>query len=128
MSPHAALRPCLEPGCSALVTCGRCSEHQKQYQQRQDDPRTANRERNLYWSARWRAFRKQQLSKRPLCVMCEAETPPRYVLATELDHKTPVAQGGAVFDPRNVQGLCKHHHSQKTLQERSSNRGGRRSL
>jgi hypothetical protein len=34
--------------------------------------------------------------------------------ATDVDHRKPVAAGGATFDPTNLQSLCAEHHSWKT--------------
>jgi 5-methylcytosine-specific restriction endonuclease McrA len=37
----------------------------------------------------------------------------------EVDHITPVADGGHPFDPSNLQALCEDCHSEKTAQENS---------
>jgi len=51
----------------------------------------------------------------PFCVECERE---HYTtVAKEVDHRTPVAEGGNIFDIDNCQALCKSHHSQKTWRE-----------
>ena len=37
--------------------------------------------------------------------------------ATEVDHKIPMAAGGARLDPENLQSLCIRCHSKKTWAE-----------
>ena len=61
---------------------------------------------------RYRAWRALMLAKWPLCVHCLAEG--RTVAAVELDHVVPLAAGGALMNPLNVQGLCDAHHQKKT--------------
>lgn len=36
-------------------------------------------------------------------------------LGNEADHITAILDGGAQYDVRNGQWLCKHHHSTKTM-------------
>jgi 5-methylcytosine-specific restriction endonuclease McrA len=58
-------------------------------------------------SRRWRAFRLWWLRHNPLCVFC-----PRG--ATEVDHITPLIQGGGEFDPENVRSVCDGCHDRLT--------------
>ncbi|ORA64121.1 HNH endonuclease [Mycobacteroides franklinii] len=44
--------------------------------------------------------------------MCEQPGCPR--LADDVDHMTPLAEGGAKYDPRNFMALCDDHHKAKT--------------
>ncbi|SLG54220.1 HNH endonuclease [Mycobacteroides abscessus subsp. massiliense] len=44
--------------------------------------------------------------------MCEQPGCPR--LADVVDHVTPLAEGGAKYDPRNFMSLCDDHHTEKT--------------
>lgn len=48
----------------------------------------------------------------------------------EVDHKRPMARGGAAYDPANLQALCRPCHIAKTAQENRERRGAqlRRSL
>ena len=55
--PTAALRPCPEPGCSALVAHGRCPAH---YQER-NLRRTTFAARRWYRTVRWARLRRQVL-------------------------------------------------------------------
>ena len=113
--PVKAPRPCLQPGCDELVQSGRCERHRQQYQRRQDNPATAARERSFYWSQTWRRARAAFLDAHPLCAMCHAESVIR--AAAEVDHIVSIRNGGDRFDSSNLQGLCKRHHSEKTLRE-----------
>jgi 5-methylcytosine-specific restriction protein A len=75
------------------------------------------RERSLYTGKRWAAFRRNKLSRDPSCEECMRKVPQRYVVATEVDHITPISAGGAAWDRGNVQSLCKSCHSRKTAKE-----------
>lgn len=70
----------------------------------------------LYQSRRWKALRKQQLNKHPLCKICKEEG--RLTPATVADHIIPHKGNEALFFTTNLQSLCKHHHdSDKQHQE-----------
>lgn len=66
----------------------------------------------FYQSAKWRKTRAAHLALHPNCVVCARVKIVRK--ATEVDHIKSMATGGAPFDHKNLQGLCKPHHSQKT--------------
>lgn len=67
----------------------------------------------FYSSAKWRSARAAYLAKNPYCVVCSRlQIKTR---ATEVDHIIAMAKGGAPFDSKNLRGLCKQHHSQKTI-------------
>lgn len=56
------------------------------------------------------------------CVACLAEG--KHSIAVQVDHKTPLWQGGS-NEPSNLQGLCKDHHDEKTAREAAERaRGG----
>jgi 5-methylcytosine-specific restriction enzyme A len=65
-----------------------------------------------YNSARWQRVRARQLRREALCLACMSEG--RLEPARDVDHITPIAAGGAVWDPSNLQSLCTPHHSIKT--------------
>lgn len=69
----------------------------------------------FYGSNVWKRIRRTYLMEHPLCVMCHAGG--HTVAASVVDHIRPINQGGDPYDPSNVQSLCRHHHSQKTLLE-----------
>lgn len=65
------------------------------------------------------------LAEEPLCRQCKDEG--RITPAVEVDHITPLRQGGT-NDRSNLQPLCRRHHSQKTCRENGgfgNARGGR---
>ena len=41
----------------------------------------------------------------------------------EVDHRTPLADGGEVYDPANLQALCRPCHFAKTRAENAARRG-----
>lgn len=59
-------------------------------------------------------IRARHFAANPLCVMCEAGG--HYSVATELDHKVALVNGGA-DDDANRQGLCYECHLRKTEQD-----------
>lgn len=60
------------------------------------------------------------LREHPLCQACQAKG--RATEATEVDHIIPLAEGGEE-EWENLQGLCGHHHREKTAAE-AARRGG----
>jgi 5-methylcytosine-specific restriction protein A len=90
-------RPCL--GCGMPTRNGsRCMECAATFEARKGS-----------YGAAWRRLRARFLAAHPLC-----SAPGCTARATEVDHKLPRTQGGT-DDERNLQGLCHHHHSQKTV-------------
>jgi len=68
---------------------------------------------NTKW---WRKVRVVILSKKPICVSCEAIG--RTTRATDVDHIVPHRGKWAIFrDYSNLQPLCKACHSKKTATE-----------
>jgi 5-methylcytosine-specific restriction protein A len=55
------------------------------------------------------------LRRHPLCCMCEAEG--RTTVASVVDHRTPLWEGGADDYETNGQSLCDPHHDAKTAEE-----------
>lgn len=76
-------------------------------------PRPTSAERG--YDHKWRRLRAAFLRRYPLCVACGSPT-----IATEVDHIVPHhGQSDPLFWAwRNLQPLCKSHHSQKTSRER----------
>lgn len=65
--------------------------------------------RSLYKTARWQRARESQLSRKPLCEMCEEEG--RVEPATVVNHRKAHKGDEQLFwDPANYQSLCKRHH------------------
>lgn len=112
--PTKAKRGCSYPGCTALVSTGsRCPQHQRQVDQQRWQRENANRPSPSAqgYDTRWRKLRLMHLRQHPLCVECTRQG--LTVAASEVDHITPLAQGGT-HDPDNLQSLCKSRHSRKT--------------
>lgn len=69
-------------------------------------------------TGRWlQKERERWFKRKPFCVICFAHTPPRLVLATELDHIVPLHKGGKDI-ASNKQGLCDPCHLAKSILER----------
>jgi len=56
-------------------------------------------------------MRRDQLDHEPIC-----QRPGCRRLAVTADHVVNLAQGGARYDPQNLQSLCEAHHRQKKTQ------------
>lgn len=100
-------RPCIEPGCPEVATHrSRCASHQRQYN---NTPYRVT-QRSFYASKHWRLVRDLILLRDPVCRAsgCNARS-------TDVDHITPISQGGPPFQASNLQGLCHAHHSAKTV-------------
>lgn len=71
----------------------------------------------IYNTQRWKKLRRYFFSftENKLCVECKKKE--ILTRATIADHKTPIADGGAMWDMDNLQGLCASHHSKKTQME-----------
>jgi 5-methylcytosine-specific restriction protein A len=114
MSPQRAPRPCAAPMCGELVRDGnsQCEKHRKQHQRLQDDPKTSHREREFYWSTRWRKTRALFIRVFPFCELCAAKH--IFRAGEEVHHRQPISEGGDRYAFSNLQHLCRMHHSQIT--------------
>jgi 5-methylcytosine-specific restriction enzyme A len=108
--PHAAPKPCSQPGCGVLVRDGtsRCSKHQREAWAKKPTATKRITGRKL------QAIRATLFMRQPLCVTCEVQG--LVVLATQRDHIVPLMDGGA-DDDTNTQGLCHACHEAKSLAE-----------
>jgi 5-methylcytosine-specific restriction protein A len=129
--PLAAGRPCSAPRCPNVVTKAEpCPTHSKYRAPRSEE--TAARDR-FYHTARWLKFRRwflgtdcetagcQHAAPHALCQDCAGQG--RTTAATDVDHITPRAEGGADLDARNARGLCKPCHSRRTRRAMNGDRG-----
>lgn len=66
---------------------------------------------------RWQRLRERIRRRDCVCVICAASgiTTP----GDDVDHIVPIRDGGAVWDERNLQFLCKNCHRKKTAAEES---------
>ena len=119
------LRPCLHPGCTALVRSGYCERHRPpRVERRSEDSRRWRRWYSLpVWSD---DLRPEQLAREPFCRECAAHG--LRVYATDVDHVVPHDGDWSKFiDPENLQSLCHSCHGRKTAAEsRAKARGKRR--
>jgi 5-methylcytosine-specific restriction enzyme A len=119
-------RPCLEPGCPNVIEAGskyrgRCKEHHLQRERermarRRADPDKGKRLK-VYHSKKWLMTRKRVLSSNPMCENCGER------LASEVDHRIPLSQGGDPYALTNCSPLCGPCHWRKTARENAA-RGG----
>lgn len=101
------IRLCSHPGCPEAATYrGRCPEHARQRN------RDTHHNRHIYNSKRWKHTRRRVLFNQPLC-QCGK-------LATDVDHITPISDGGDPWNHANLQPLCATCHSRKTNKEARS--------
>lgn len=98
--PWAPRKPCLEPGCPALVDRGRCASHQQTKKPWQGGAG------GLGYGRQWRKLRAQVLEEEPFCRLCGAP-------GVEVDHIIGRARGGT-DDRSNLRGLCHSCHAIKT--------------
>lgn len=103
-------RLCAEPGCPSPATYrGRCQAHARTTEQT-----ICRAGYSIYRAKRWQLLRRRVLFEQPICAGCNT------ALAVDVDHITPLNQGGQPYNRANVQGLCRHCHGQKTRQEQGT--------
>lgn len=118
--PYAPPSRCTDPECRELATKrGRCDDHQP-------EPwvgRASKAERYGMSSGSFRAL-KAKVSRRDrgCCYMCG--DPPEDGKEHELEHKVPVAEGGARADMDNLGLACRPCHAEKSARE--AQRGAQR--
>lgn len=110
------LRPCIEPGCKALVKRGRCAYHNKKRVQGQVESRGNSAKRG--YGSRWRRERLSFLLENPYCVFCKNAGIVQIAEVVDhiIDHKGDYDR---MWDQSNWQPLCGKCHRQKTVRENS---------
>ena len=114
MTPTHAPSPCVEVGCFNLATvkgrCPQCQLIRGGGRVTYDKQRGSARERG--YDKRWEKRRRWHLEAEPFCRVCG-------VPGNEVDHVIPHRGAQWLFDLKgNLQTLCKHHHTTKTVAER----------
>jgi 5-methylcytosine-specific restriction protein A len=105
-------RVCSEPRCPDPATYrGRCPEHARTNNQA---THSNTEHRAIYNSKRWAILRRRVISEQPICAGCDN------ALSVDVDHITPLAEGGQPYARDNVQGLCRPCHSSKTRREQGN--------
>jgi 5-methylcytosine-specific restriction protein A len=114
LMPRAAMKPCGHPGCSALVTGGRCERHQAQLDndlRERDKARGSSTDRG--YTARWHRARGLYLASHPLCAECRRQG--RLAGATVVHHIIPHQGNYKLFwAESNWESLCKPCHDRHT--------------
>lgn len=82
--------------------------------------RTSATERG--YDHRWRKVSAEHRRLHPFCAWCEQNG--QLTFAKLVDHKHPIVDGGAMFDPDNRWGLCLMHHGVKAEMERFARQVG----
>lgn len=124
--PFKQKRPCSHPGCPELVTDGRyCPTHEQQHRRADDERRGSSAARG--YGKRWRLLRARYLAQHPNCAECDRQG--KLTPAEVVDHITPHrGDQNLLYDPDNLQSLCKRCHDEKTAREDGgfgNARGGR---
>lgn len=111
--PYQSNKQCNKPGCYKIVsgTERYCVTHKHTVTYKRQYKDTDK----FYSSVRWIKLRTLYLQRNPLCVHCKDEG--ITTAAVDVDHVTPIAQGGHPLREVNLQGLCKRHHGIKTFYE-----------
>lgn len=107
MSPWRPQKPCVHPLCGRLG----CTEHKRERQVVYDRHRGSARKRG--YDSRWEKKRAEYLKLHPVCELQMSGCTKR---ANTVDHRIPIARGGA-DDPSNYQSACRCCHSSKTAAE-----------
>jgi 5-methylcytosine-specific restriction endonuclease McrA len=68
--------------------------------------------RKVYASRKWRGLRRTVLKENPWC-----SVPGCPNLATDIHHVHALEDGGEAYDRKNLEPLCKKHHSALTAKE-----------
>ena len=122
--PKRARRICSYPGCTQVVSKGRCVIHKGSPARRPDTRPNSTRRGYGY---KWQRVRGAYLAAHPLCADPHKRHEGVVVVATEVHHITPRSQGGTNrWD--NLQALCKPCHSHHTFtieQQGKMRKGGR---
>jgi len=106
---------CGSPRCPNLSISGNgyCRAHLEEKRRRdyqEDHRRRGSPSKQGYGTAHQR-WRERVLRRDKVCKVCGIS------LATQADHRVPLAAGGAPLASENGQGLCASCHSKKTRKE-----------
>jgi 5-methylcytosine-specific restriction endonuclease McrA len=87
---------------------GRCTYHYRLRERERNRIRRADAKQGfaikVYHSARWLNTRRKVLAENPVCEDCGK------ALAAEVDHRTPLSQGGDPYALSNCSPLCSPCH------------------
>lgn len=106
--PHKPPKSCAHPGCPNLTYGRYCEVHQKEADRNYDRYQRNPEHKERYHSKGWKAIRRMQLVRQPLCEMCLAQG--RYTRASLVHHIRPLEEGGG-NEADNLMSLCAPCHS-----------------
>lgn len=111
---------CAFPSCQTALSRGvrYCLLHEEdgRADRREREKRYPSRKyQGLYFTQRWKARRRRQLIREPLCEECRKVE--RQELATVADHIEPHRGDEYLFFHGELQSLCDSCHSRKTREE-----------
>jgi 5-methylcytosine-specific restriction endonuclease McrA len=94
--------------------------HRNQFRPARPENRPNSHHRG--YDTAWRRLRAEYLSQHPLCELRDHPSVEGSCLelATQVDHRQPIAAGGARLDPANLRALCESCHSKVTNNYRST--------
>lgn len=102
-----------------------CPDHDRpdDHDRQRDRARNLDRATSLavYRSPRWRHLRTKYLAEHPTC-----NAPRCFALAEDVDHVTPIEDGGEPWNEQNLQALCHACHSRKTARDVAARRARER--
>lgn len=102
-----AKTPCGHTPCPKLVRDTYCDDHEPN----RDRNRSKYKKRKIYKSARWNRISRQYLNTHPICEGCGRRA------SEEVDHITPLRDGGDKWSSENLQALCSKCHGKKSADE-----------
>jgi 5-methylcytosine-specific restriction protein A len=111
--PYKHAKPCAAQSCRELVREGRwCNAHRPVRHRPWDEDKRRGNAAERGYDSQWRDFSKHYLAAHPLCRWCEEDG--RVTPAVLVDHIVPLDEGGAKYDPTNLQPLDRRCHGIKT--------------
>jgi 5-methylcytosine-specific restriction protein A len=123
----AALKPCKQPCCPALVKRGEgyCPKHQtnnSSLRQRREYDRQRNQQdhRAIYKTARWSRVRMMKLRQDPFCQLADVcvRRTGHPAVATVVDHIKSTAEAPELaYDMDNLRSACKPCHDARTARD-----------
>lgn len=105
------LATCCEPGCPELTMEPYCQDHARARSREYAKKLVRKVPTSHYRTKAWLAKRRLVLRRDPFCARADCQE-----LARDVDHIVAIQDGGT-DDVSNLEGLCKRHHSQKTMRE-----------